>query len=57
VLLQGFGFGLGATLPPTGWMALAGAIVVAQSIWSRWWLAHHATGPIEGWQRRWLARG
>lgn len=55
VLLQGFGFGLGATLPPTGWMALAGAIVVAQSLWSRWWLARHASGPIEGWQRRWLA--
>lgn len=47
ILLQGFGFGLGATWHPAEWMALAGAIMLGQLLWSRWWLAHHVRGPIE----------
>lgn len=56
LLLQGAGFGLGATLPPAGWLAIAGAIMLVQLLLSRWWLSHHPQGPVENWHRRWIAR-
>jgi uncharacterized protein len=56
ILLQGFGFGLGATLPPSGLMAMAFAIMLLQILWSRWWLAHHEQGPLEILSRRMINR-
>jgi uncharacterized protein len=56
ILLQGFGFGLGATLPPSGWMAIAFAIMLLQLLWSRWWLARHDQGPLEILSRRMINR-
>lgn len=52
MLLQGWSFGLGATLPPAGWIAVTFAIMLAQIFFSRWWLASHAQGPIEILYRR-----
>jgi uncharacterized protein len=52
ILLQGWSFGLGATLPPAGWIAIAFAIMAVQIFFSRWWLASHAQGPIEALYRR-----
>lgn len=56
ILLQGQGFGLGAILPPAGWLAIAFAIMLAQMFFSRWWLASHRHGPIEGMYRRYTQR-
>lgn len=56
VLLQGFGFGLGATLSPSGLMALAFGIMLLQALWSRWWLARHEQGPLEILSRRMINR-
>lgn len=56
LLLQGAGFGLGAKLPPAGWLAIAGAIMLAQLFFSRWWLSHHRQGPVEYLHRRRIAR-
>lgn len=54
ILIQGFGFGLGATWPPAGWLALAFAIMLLQLFLSRWWLARHAQGPVETLWRRYV---
>lgn len=56
ILLQGAGFAWGATLPPAGLLALAGAIMLAQLLFSHWWMAHRPQGPVENWHRRWIAR-
>ncbi len=56
VLLQGFGFGLGAILSPSGLIALAFAIMLLQTVWSRWWFAHHEQGPLEILSRRMINR-
>jgi uncharacterized protein len=52
ILIQGFGFGLGATWTPAGWLAIAFAIMLLQLVFSRWWLASHKQGPIERMYRR-----
>lgn len=57
VLIQGFGFGLGEKWPPAGWLAIAGAIMLLQLFFSRWWLARHAQGPVEMLSRRYINRG
>lgn len=57
ILIQGFGFGLGATWTPAGWLAIAFAIMLLQLFWSRWWLARHAQGPIEMLWRRYVNKG
>lgn len=57
VLIQGFGFGLGEKWPPAGWLAIAGAIMLLQLFFSRWWLARHAQGPVEMLSRRYISRG
>lgn len=54
ILIQGFGFGLGATWTPAGWLAIAFAIMLLQLFWSRWWLARHAQGPVEMLWRRYI---
>jgi uncharacterized protein len=46
-LLQGVGIGLGATASPAALLAIAAAIMLAQTAASRWWLARHPRGPIE----------
>lgn len=57
ILLQGFGFGLGAIWPPAAWLALAFAIMLLQVFFSRWWLARHAQGPVETLWRRYINKG
>lgn len=57
ILIQGFGFGLGATWTPAGWLAIAFAIMLLQLFWSRWWLARHAQGPVEILWRRYVHKG
>jgi uncharacterized protein len=47
-LLQGTA--LGAQASPAGLMLVALAIMLLQSLASRWWLSRHARGPME-----WLA--
>ena len=56
ILFQGFGFGLGQDVRPANWMAIAFAIMFVQILFSRWWLAHHAQGPLESWSRRFIDR-
>lgn len=48
VVFYGVGFGLGGRLGPTWYVAMALAILVAQTLFSRWWLARHQFGPMEG---------
>jgi uncharacterized protein len=57
ILIQGFGFGLGATWPPAGWLAIAFAIMLLQLFCSRWWLARHTQGPLEMLWRRYIDKG
>ncbi len=47
VLLQSTGLGLGARLSHAGVFGLCLAIMVVQLYWSRWYLSHHALGPVE----------
>lgn len=56
VLIQGFGFGLGATWPPAGWMMIAFGIMLLQLLLSRWWLSTHTQGPLEALSRRYINR-
>lgn len=57
ILIQGFGFGLGATWPPAAWLAIAFAIMLLQLFLSRWWLTRHAQGPVEMLWRRYINKG
>lgn len=57
LLLQGFGFGLGATTPPVGMIGIAVSIMCAQLLFSHWWMARHAQGPIEAVWRRYTYKG
>ncbi len=56
VLIQGFGFGLGATWPPAAWLVIAFSIMLLQLVFSRWWLASHSQGPLERMHRRYIDR-
>ena len=51
-IFYGIGFGLMAKLPPPGFIAIAFGIFSAQLVLSRWWLSHHAQGPMEALWRR-----
>lgn len=53
VLFYGIGFGLVGRLPLWAVYAVAVAVFTAQVVVSRWWLAHHAQGPMEALWRRW----
>jgi len=57
VSLTGWGLGLGATCGYAQLSALAAAIFVAQTLASRWWLAHFEQGPLEAVWRAWTYRG
>lgn len=46
-IFYGVGFGLVNHLPPLGFYAVAVAIFAFQILFSRWWLARHAQGPME----------
>lgn len=52
LLLQGFALGLGARLPRAALIALCLAIMAAQLVLSRWWLARRRQGPLEAVWRR-----
>jgi len=54
IVFQGFGLGLGQTLRPAYWMAIAFGIMLAQIFFSRWWLSRHAQGPLEALARRFI---
>lgn len=55
-LLQGWGLGLGAVLSRWQLLALCGSIMLVQIVFSRWWLARHAQGPVEAVWRRYTYR-
>lgn len=52
ILLQGAGLGLGAVLSRAELLLVCAAIMVAQMLFSRWWLASHSQGPVEALWRR-----
>lgn len=56
LLLQGVGLGLGAVLARWELLALCLAIMPAQLLFSRWWLASHDQGPVEAAWRRYSAK-
>lgn len=43
----GAGLGLIGQLPMAGFYAYAIGLFALQCVWSRWWLARHAQGPVE----------
>ncbi|MEU0522425.1 DUF418 domain-containing protein [Streptomyces niveus] len=53
LLFTGFGAALVGRVAPSGVAAIALALFAAQSVTSRWWLRHHAYGPLEWLLRAW----
>ena len=53
LLFYGIGFGLIGHLRPPAFYAVAVLIFALQVMASRWWLRHHAQGPMEALWRRW----
>ena len=47
-VFYGIGLGLGGRLGATYFLPLVLAILVGQTLFSRWWLARHRFGPMEG---------
>ncbi|MGZ8291095.1 MAG: DUF418 domain-containing protein [Telluria sp.] len=56
LLLPAYGLGLGAELSRAGLLGMAVAIMLAQVVLSRWWLASHSQGPFEALWRRFTYR-
>ena len=52
IIFYGIGLGLIGRLSPPAFYAIAIAIFGTQVLLSRWWLAHHAQGPMEALWRR-----
>jgi uncharacterized protein len=52
VLFYGIGFGLTGRVSVAATYAYATCLFAAQVLFSRWWLAHHAQGPMEAVWRR-----
>lgn len=52
LLFYGIGFGFAGRVSFTATYAYATCLFAAQVAFSRWWLAHHAQGPMEAWWRR-----
>ncbi|MGN6112503.1 MAG: DUF418 domain-containing protein [Luteimonas sp.] len=52
VLFYGIGFGLTGRVSFAATYAYAACLFAAQVAFSRWWLAHHAQGPMEALWRR-----
>lgn len=58
VLFYGVGFGLIGRVQPLGVYAIAVTIFACQIVFSRWWLARHAMGPMERlWRNLTYGRG
>ncbi|WP_436841134.1 DUF418 domain-containing protein [Streptomyces niveus] len=53
LLFTGFGAALVGRVAPIGVAAIALALFAAQSVAGRWWLRHHAYGPLEWLLRAW----
>ncbi|EHM31466.1 MULTISPECIES: DUF418 domain-containing protein [Streptomyces] len=53
LLFTGFGAALIGRVPPIGVAAIALTLFTAQTAASRWWLTHHAYGPLEYLLRAW----
>ncbi|WP_329520639.1 DUF418 domain-containing protein [Spirillospora sp. NBC_01491] len=53
LLFTGFGAALVGRVPPIGIAAIALTLFAAQTVASRWWLRHHAYGPLEWLLRAW----
>jgi uncharacterized protein len=53
LVFYGIGLGLVGRLPIWGFYGYAVALFAAQVLFSRWWLARHAQGPMEALWRRW----
>ena len=53
VLFYGVGFGLVGRLPLWGIYGYVVVLYTLQLLFSRWWLARHAQGPMEALWRRW----
>ncbi|MEV2256252.1 DUF418 domain-containing protein [Streptomyces sp. NPDC050147] len=53
LLFTGFGAALIGRVPPIGVVAIALTLFAAQAVASRWWLRHHAYGPLEWGLRAW----
>ncbi|WP_327334453.1 DUF418 domain-containing protein [Streptomyces anulatus] len=53
LLFTGFGAALIGRVPPIGVAAIALTLFTAQTVASRWWLTHHAYGPLEYLLRAW----
>lgn len=51
-LLQGVGLGLGAVLTRAQLLGVCLGLMALQLLLCRWWLAHHAQGPVEAAWRR-----
>ncbi|ATQ77089.1 MFS transporter [Massilia violaceinigra] len=54
-LLQGAGLGLGAVLSRGALVGVCALIMIVQVLLSRWWMRHHAQGPVEALWRRFTA--
>lgn len=52
LIFYGIGLGLGGRLGPTYFLPLVLVIFAGQTLFSRWWLARHRFGPMEGLWRR-----
>lgn len=52
LLFHAYGLGLMGRLPPTALIAIPLVLYSAQLLFSRWWLARHAMGPLEFLLRR-----
>jgi len=57
MIFYGLGLGLGGRLGPTYFLPLVLLILFGQTLFSRWWLARHRFGPMEGVWRKWTYRG
>jgi uncharacterized protein len=55
-VFYGIGLGLGGRLGATYFLPLGLAILAGQTLFSRWWLARHQFGPMEGVWRKWTYR-
>ncbi|RKS71174.1 uncharacterized protein BZB76_5660 [Actinomadura pelletieri DSM 43383] len=55
LVFTGFGAALIGRVAPLGVAAIAVTLFAAQMVISRWWLRHHAYGPLEWLLRAWTA--
>lgn len=54
LLLQGCGLGLGAVMDRAQLLGLCFGVMLVQLMACRWWLRHHAQGPLEAVWRRYI---